>query len=136
MEVYGQHALADQMCRKWFARFKSGDFDVDDKERSGQPKNFEDKELEDLLEGNSCQTLQELSTSLGVDLSIVGKRLKILGMIQKTGNWVPYELKPRDIERRFMTYETTALTVQKSFFLHRIVNGDEKWIYHDNPKRR
>ena len=23
-----------------------------------------------------------------------------MGMIQKQGNWVPYELKPRDVERR------------------------------------
>jgi len=23
-----------------------------------------------------------------------------MGMIQKQGNWVPYELRPRDVERR------------------------------------
>ena len=26
VEVYGEHALAERTCQKWFARFKSGDF--------------------------------------------------------------------------------------------------------------
>jgi len=29
-----------------FRRFKDGDFSIEDKPRSGQPKKFEDKELE------------------------------------------------------------------------------------------
>ncbi|GBP60039.1 Mariner Mos1 transposase [Eumeta japonica] len=85
LEVYDEHALAEQTCRKWFARFKSGDFELDDKERPGQPKKFEDEELQGLLDIDSCQTLQELATSLAVDLSTVGKRLKTMGMIQKQG---------------------------------------------------
>ncbi|GBP39654.1 Mariner Mos1 transposase [Eumeta japonica] len=69
LEVYNEHALAKQTCRKWFARFKSGDFELDDKERPGQPKKFEDEELQGLFDVDSCQTLQELATSLAVDLS-------------------------------------------------------------------
>lgn len=51
-----------------------------DKERPGQPKKFEDGELEALLE-DSCQTLKELSEILNVDESTVSKRLKTMGMI-------------------------------------------------------
>ncbi|GBP40010.1 Mariner Mos1 transposase [Eumeta japonica] len=94
LEVYDEHVLAEQTCRKWFARFKSGDFELDDKVRPGQPKKFEDEES-GLFDVDSCQTLQELATSLAVDLSTVGKRLKTMGMIQKQGYWVPYELKLR-----------------------------------------
>ena len=43
VEVYGEHALAERTCQKWFARFKSGDFGLEDEERSGQPKKFEDE---------------------------------------------------------------------------------------------
>lgn len=31
--IYGEHVLSDQTCLKWFARFKSSDFDLDIKER-------------------------------------------------------------------------------------------------------
>jgi len=46
------------------------------------------------------QTQKELEKSLGVVQSTISMRLKALGMIQKQRNWVPYELKLRDLERR------------------------------------
>ena len=123
-------------CRKWFSRFKSGNFKLEDKERPGQPKKFEDEELESLIDEDPCQTLQDLAESLEVNFSTVSKRLKVMGMIQKQGNWVPYELKPRDVERRFFTCEQLLERQKRKGFLDRIVTGDEKWIHYDNPKRR
>ena len=29
VEIYGEHALAERTCQKWFARFQSGDFGLD-----------------------------------------------------------------------------------------------------------
>ena len=78
---------------------------MEDKERPGQPKKFEDEELKALLDGDSCQTQHELAESLGVDRSSISKRLHDLGMILKQGNWVPYEFRPRDVERRVCTCE-------------------------------
>ena len=66
VEVYGDTASTDKSCREWFRRFKDGDFSVEDKLRSGQPKKFEDKELEALLEKDQSQTQEELAESLGV----------------------------------------------------------------------
>ena len=66
MEVYGEHALAERTCQKWLARFKSGDFGLEDEERPGQPKKFIDEELEALLDEDCCQTQEDLAESLGV----------------------------------------------------------------------
>ena len=66
VEVYGEHALAERTCQKWFARFKSGDFGLEDEERLGQPKKFEDEELEALLDEDCCQIQEELAESLRV----------------------------------------------------------------------
>ena len=54
VEVYGEHALAWGTCQKWFARFKSGDFGLEDEKRPGQPKKFKDEELEALLDEDCC----------------------------------------------------------------------------------
>ena len=59
-----------------------------------------------------------------------------MGMIQKQGNWVPYELKPSDVVRRFFACEQLLQRQNRKGFLHWIVTGDEKWVHYDNPKRR
>ena len=92
---------------------------------SGREKVFEDAELEALLEQDSCQNQEELARSLGVQQTI-SKRLKAMGMIQKQGNWVPYELKPRDVEQRLFACEQLLERQRRKRFLHRIVTGDEK----------
>ncbi|KOX76029.1 Histone-lysine N-methyltransferase SETMAR, partial [Melipona quadrifasciata] len=36
-DVYGRDALSGRVCRKWFAKFRSGDFNVKHAPRSGRP---------------------------------------------------------------------------------------------------
>jgi len=98
--TYGKAAISERTCPEWFQRFKNGDFEVEDRHSGGREKIFEDAELEALLEQDLCQNQEELARSLGVIQQAISKRLKAMGMIQKQGNWVPYELKPRDVERR------------------------------------
>lgn len=104
-KVYGDAAPSETTCRDWFRRFKDGDFDVADRPREGRPKTFEDSELEALLDEDSAQTQEELASTLGVTRQAISKRLHALGMIQKQGTWVPYDLKPRDVERRLFSCE-------------------------------
>ena len=56
IEVYGDTAPTDKSCREWFRCSKDGAFSVEDKPHSGQPKKFEDKELEALLKEDQSQT--------------------------------------------------------------------------------
>ena len=109
---------------------------MEDKERPGQPKKFEDEELEALLDEDCCQTQEGLAESVGVTRAAISKRLNAAGYIQKQGNWVPHELKPRDVERRFCMSEMLLERHKRKSFLHRIVTADEKWIDYDNPKRK
>ena len=45
-----------------------------------------------------------MADELNVDVSTASKRLKAMGVIQRLGHWVPYQLKPRDIERRLVMW--------------------------------
>ena len=120
----------------WFRRFKSGDFDTSDKEREGKPVKFEDAELAALLDQDLCQTQEELTETLEVTQQVISNRLKAMGMVHKQGYWVPHELKPRDVERRFLTCEQLLQRQNRKGFLDQIMMGDKKWIHHDNPKRK
>ena len=66
VESYGEAVLSERSCCEWFQKFKNGEFDIEDKERSGRTKVYEDAELEALLDQNSCQTQQELARTLEV----------------------------------------------------------------------
>ena len=48
-ETYDEAALSERSCRKWFQKFKNGEFDIEDKECSERPKVYEDAELEALF---------------------------------------------------------------------------------------
>ena len=89
--THGEAALSERMCHEWFQRFKSGDFDVEDRHGGGKENIFEDSELEASLTEDWCQTQMKLAKSLRVTQQAISKRLKAMGMIQKQGNWVPYE---------------------------------------------
>ena len=52
---------------------------------------FENSEFEALLSENSCQTQEELAELLELTQQAISKCLKAMEMIQKQGNWVPYE---------------------------------------------
>ena len=59
VEKCGEAVLSERSCREWFQKFKSDEFDIEDKERSGRLKVYEDTELEALLYQDSCQTQEE-----------------------------------------------------------------------------
>lgn len=60
----GEDAVSYSTCSKWFQRFKDEDCNLQDEERSEQPKKVEDEELEQLLEKNPCQTPSKLAAAL------------------------------------------------------------------------
>ena len=60
VETYGKAASSERSCRELFQKFKNGEFDFEDKERSGRLKVYEDAELEAILDQDLCQTQEEL----------------------------------------------------------------------------
>jgi len=135
-EAYGEHAPSKTTCEDWFKRFRSGDFNTEDKERSGRPKTIEDADLQALLDEDNTQAQDQLAKALNMIRQGISKRLHAMGKIQKEGKWVPHELTERQMENRRTTFEILFLRHERKSFLHRIVTADEKWIYFENPKRK
>jgi len=72
----------------WFRQFKSSDFYLKDKERSGQPKEVGDvfAELQALLDENSARMLEELTKALNVDKSIISDHYTQWNRFKKKAN--------------------------------------------------
>jgi len=71
---------------------------------------------------------------LGVSQAAISMRLHAMGKVQKIGKWVPHELNDRQMERRQNICQILLARQKRKSFLHRILTGDEKWIYFQNPK--
>ena len=46
--MYGEGAVTDQTCQKWFAKFRAGDFSLDDAPRSGTPVEVDSNQIKTL----------------------------------------------------------------------------------------
>jgi len=125
IEAYGEHALDKSQCFEWFKKFKSGDFDVRNKECGKLSKKFEDSELQALLDEDDAQTQQQLADQLNMTWEAVFIRMKSMGKIQKMGKWVPHELNERQQENRKTTCEMLLARYKKVISHHLSI---ELWL--------
>ncbi|CAD5232241.1 unnamed protein product [Bursaphelenchus xylophilus] len=88
--VYGG-VIGRSAVHRWFAKFKKGDFELDDAPRSGRPTEFDEEHLIALLKEDARQTTRELAQRMGCGTTTVSNHLQSMGFIQKLGAWVPHE---------------------------------------------
>ena len=50
--VYGEGAVTDQTCQKWFVKFRAGDFSLDDAPRSDRPVEVDSDQIKTVTENN------------------------------------------------------------------------------------
>ncbi|GFX15842.1 mariner Mos1 transposase [Trichonephila clavipes] len=135
LEAHSGNALSRAQCYRWLEKFQNGDFDVRNEERGRPAKKFEDAELQALLDEDDVQTQEHVAEQLNVDQCTVSSHLKTMGEIIKVGRWKPHELTVRQQENQKIVCEMLLARYKRKSYLHRIVTGDEKWIYFENPKR-
>ena len=64
--VYGEGAVTDQTCEKWFAKFHAGDSSPDDAPQSGRPVEVDSDQIKMLIENNQHYTTQEIADILKI----------------------------------------------------------------------
>lgn len=65
-EVHGEDVMSIRRCQEWFKQFKEGDINLNNKDRGKPPKQFEDTELQALLDEDDTQTQKKLAEALNV----------------------------------------------------------------------
>ena len=68
--VYGEGAVTDGMCQKWFVKFCAGDFSLDDAPWSGRPVEVDRDQTKKLIENNKHCTMLEIANILKISKSI------------------------------------------------------------------
>ena len=85
---------------KWFSRFKDDCFDISDTPRSGRPSGFDGDCLNTLIHNDPRQRTRELANVMNCDHSTIVRHLHSMGMVKKSGEWVPHALSPNHKNQR------------------------------------
>jgi len=87
--VYGEGAIAERTVRKWFTRFKAGDFNFEDQERPGRPSIIDEDQIKTLIENNLRYTTRKLAEMLNMSKSTIHEHFVKLGYINHFDVWFP-----------------------------------------------
>ncbi|UYV66899.1 TTC14 [Cordylochernes scorpioides] len=94
-EVYSDHALSKSQCYRWFKKFQSGDFELDNEPHGKPPQKFEDAELQALLDEDSTQMQEKLAKQLQMPRpNRFGKKAMLCIWWNRTGEVYFELLKP------------------------------------------
>lgn len=134
--VYTSNAPSYRTINTWFSRFRTGEFSVEDRERSGRPSELDLDKLRDCVEADPFQSTRDMATALGVSQRTIVNGLTSIGKTKKFGRYIPHELTQWDMDRR-VDASISLLTLSRRFdWLDSIVTGDEKWVYYENHHRK
>ena len=82
-EIYGSSTPSEQTCRKWFKRFRSGDFNLKDRVQRRPPKKIKDEDLKELIENDTSLSQKQLAKTFNVSQQAISQRLMLLKSIEK-----------------------------------------------------
>ena len=75
--VYGEGAATDQMCQKWFVKFHTRDFSLDDAPQSGRPAEVDGVQIKTLIKNNQCYTTRDSQPTQNIQINkVVGENKK------------------------------------------------------------
>ena len=139
--VYGEDDIGKSTARKWFAKLKYGNFDINNTPCSRRPSEFDKDHLKALLKEESRQTSRKLAEKMNCNQRTILNHLHSMRFAKKLGVLVHPELSKNNKENRLQIASQhlachRATRSHKQCFLYQIVTGDEKWCLYINMKQR
>lgn len=131
--VEGDGAMKEDTARWWFRRFKLGDFDLEDKPRTGRPSVVDQEELQTAIEQSPGLSTRALANELGPSQPTIWRHLRELGFESKRPRFIPHELKPGQAQKRLEICRQLLQNPNDHNFWRRIVTSDQKWVFLRNP---
>jgi transposase len=141
--VLGDEAPTLRWVQKWFARFKTGHFVLEDDPREGRPRTSTDDQnvarVKEAIDEDPRTSLEKLEELLGIDATSVGRILRDnLGYSKKSARWVPRLLKQEEKDARvnFCRQFLTDFKDGTSANFQNIVTGDKAWFHFLDPETK
>jgi len=142
LNIYGDQTVDVNTVRWWVAHFSSGDSDMKDKPRSGQPctavtpRNKE--RLDQLIHVNWRIMTRELCTELNISCNALETMVAMLEYRKFCARWVPRMLTQEHKEHCMQVCQglLNQYEAEGDSFLDRIITGDKTWCHHYKPESK
>lgn len=134
--VYGDDAVGESTVRKWFARFRTGNFELEDAKRSGRPSTVDDEQIQQLVTDNPHYTTRDIAKTLGISQTSVSNHLGAAGYVSRSDVWVPHILMEKNLLDRISISDSLLKRNVNDPFLKRLITGYEKWVLYNNAVRK
>lgn len=135
-QALGQGSVTKRTCQLWFQRFRSGDFRLEDRPRSGRPSEVDSEAVRKLVEEDPRLSSRSIASTLGYSHTSVLNCLHTLRKVPKLGSWIPHSLTQHDKDMRLEVC-TFLLSKKRRFdWLDHLITGDEKWVLYVNHTRK
>ena len=134
--MYEEGGVTDQTGQKWFAKFRTGDFSLEDVPWLGRPVEVGSDQIEMLIENDQCYTTQEIANILKISKSSTENHLHQLGYVNHFDVWVPHKLSEKNLLDHISAWNSLLKRNENVPFLKQIMTGDEKWLLYNNVERK
>ena len=121
--VYGEGAVTDQTCQKWFAKVPAGGFLLDGAPWLGRPVEVDTAQIETLAENSQRYT--EVADILRTSKSSTENELHQLACVHYFDVWVPHKWSEKSLLDLFSTCSFLLKHNQKCFVFK--TNCDQQW---------
>ena len=134
--IIGPHAATIKTIYLWFKRFRSGDYSLEDKPKSGRPSTINLDSLKSLIDNDPCLTTRQLASRLRCSKSIISYYFSKLELVSKLGSLVPHDLNRHQLKSRVETCQRLYDLHRNNAWLKQIITCDEKWLCYNNSTRK
>ncbi|XP_047344122.1 histone-lysine N-methyltransferase SETMAR-like [Vespa velutina] len=101
--VYGSYTTTIRTVCNWFKKFRAGNFDLKDEERSGRPATTDTDLIKSMLAENLRYNVCEIVDATNIPRTTVHNHVIKMGYVNRYEVWVPRQLTETDLMNRAST---------------------------------
>ncbi|XP_024222499.2 histone-lysine N-methyltransferase SETMAR isoform X1 [Bombus impatiens] len=135
-DVYGDRSITVQTVRTWFRRFRTGNFNLKDEDRSGRPSTTDIDLIKAYLDENPKSSLREIEDALNIPRTTIHEYVTKLGYVNRYDVWLPHHLTESNRMNRILICDLLIQRNKTEPFLEKLITGDESWILYDSIARK
>ena len=104
--AYGESAVTDWTCQKWFAKLCAGDFSLDNAPWLGRAVEVDSDQIKTLIENDQHYTTWEIADILKISKWRTENHLHQLGYVHRFDVWVPHKLSEKNLLDHISTHDS------------------------------